>query len=67
MENLKEMRIPDHLTWPLRNLYAGQEATVGTRYGKMDWFKIGKGVCQGVPCKLVELICRAHHMKCLAG
>ena len=61
------MRIPDHFTWPLRNLYAGQEATVGTRHGKIDWFKIGKGVCQGVPCQLVELICRVHHMKCLAG
>ena len=37
------MGIPDHL----RNLYAGQEATVRTRYGKMNWFKTGKGVCQG--------------------
>ena len=41
---LKEMRIPDHLTCLLRNLYAGQEATVKTRYGTMNWFKIGKGV-----------------------
>ena len=41
------MGIPDHLTCLLRNLYAGQEATVRTRYGTMDWFKIGKGVCQG--------------------
>ena len=41
---LKEMGIPDHLTCLLRNLYAGQEATVRTRYGKMDWFQIGKGV-----------------------
>ena len=39
------MGIPDHLTCPLRNLYAGQEATVRTRYGAMDWFKTGKGVC----------------------
>ena len=44
---LKEMRIPDHLTCLLRNLYAGQEATVRTRHGTMDWFQIGKGVHQG--------------------
>ena len=44
---LKEMGIPDHLTCLLRNLYAGQEATVRTGHGKMDWFQIGKGVCQG--------------------
>ena len=44
---LKEMRIPDHFTCLLRNLYTGQEATVRTRHGTMDWFKIGKGVCQG--------------------
>ena len=41
---LREMEIPDHLTCLLRNMYAGQEATVRTRYGKMDWFKIGKGI-----------------------
>ena len=41
---LKEMGIPDHLTYLLRNLYAGQEATVRTRHGTMNWFKIGKGV-----------------------
>ena len=41
------MGIPDHLTCHLRNLYAGQEATVETRHGTRDWFKIGKGVCQG--------------------
>ena len=41
------MGIPDHLTCLLRNLYAGQEATVRTRHGTMDWFKIGKGVRQG--------------------
>ena len=40
---LKEMRIPDHLTCLLRNLYAGQEATVRILRGKMDWFRIGKG------------------------
>ena len=43
---LQEMGIPDHLTCFLRNLYAGQEATVRTIYGTTDWFKIGKGVCQ---------------------
>ena len=41
------MEIPDHLTWLLRNLYAGQEATVGTGHETTDWFQIGKGVCQG--------------------
>ena len=44
---LKEMGIPDHLTCPLRNLYAGQEATVRTGHGTTDWFQIGKGVHQG--------------------
>ena len=43
---LKEMAIPDHLTCLLRNLYAGQEATVRTGHGT-DWFQIGKGICQG--------------------
>ena len=49
------MRIPDHLTCLLRNLYAGQEATVRTGHGTTDWFQIGKGVCQGCilsPCLL---------------
>ena len=44
---LKEMGIPDHLTCLLRNLYAGQEATVRTGHRRIDWFQIGKGVCQG--------------------
>ena len=44
---LKERRIRDHLACLLRNLYAGQEATVRTGHGTMDWFKIGKGVHQG--------------------
>ena len=43
---LKEMGIPDHLTCLLRNLYAGQEATVRTGHGTTDWFQIGKGVYQ---------------------
>ena len=50
---LKEMGIPDDLTSLLRNLYAGQEATVRTRHGTTDWFHIGKGVHQGCilpPC-----------------
>ena len=50
---LKEMGIPDHLTCPLRNLYAGQEATVRTGHGTTDLFQIGKGVCQSCilsPC-----------------
>ena len=50
---LKAMGMPDHLTCLLRNLYAGQEATVRTGHGTADWFQIGKGVCQGCilsPC-----------------
>ena len=50
---LKEMGIQDHLTCLLRNLYAGQKATVRTGHGTTDWFHIGKGVCQGCilsPC-----------------
>ena len=45
---LKEMGIPDHLTCLLRNLYAGQEATVRTGHGTTDWFQIGKGVHQAI-------------------
>ena len=41
------MGIPDHITCLLRNLYTGQEATVRTGQGTTDWFKIGRGVCQG--------------------
>ena len=44
---LKEMGIPDHLTCLLRNLYAGQVATVRTGHGTTDWFQLMKGVCQG--------------------
>ena len=50
---LKEMGIPDHLTFLLRNLYVGQEETVRTGHGTTDWFHIGKGVHQGCilsPC-----------------
>ena len=52
-KTLKEMGIPDHLTCLLRNLYLGQEATVRTGHGTIDWFHIGRGVCQGCilsPC-----------------
>ena len=52
-KTLKEMGIPDHPICLLRNLYAGQEATVRTRHETMDWFQIGKGVRQGCilsPC-----------------
>ena len=52
-EILKEMGIPDYLTCLLRNLYAGQEATVRTGHGTTDWFQIGIEVCQGCilsPC-----------------
>ena len=47
---LQEMGLPDHLTYLLRNLYAGQEATVRTGHGTTDWFQIGKGVRQAVYC-----------------
>ena len=52
-EILKEMGIPDHQICLLRNMYAGQEATVRTGHGTTDWFQIGKGVCHGCilsPC-----------------
>ena len=55
---LREMGIPDHLTCLLRNLYAGQEATVRTGYGTTDCFQIGKGVRQGLilsPCFLTSM------------
>ena len=50
---LQEMGIPDHLTCVLRNLYAGQEATIRARHRTINWFQIRKGVCQGCilsPC-----------------
>ena len=62
------MVIPDHLTWLQRNLYAGQEATVGTEHGITYWFQIKKGVHQGCifsPC-LFNLICRVHPEKAMA-
>ena len=65
---LKEMGIPDYLTCLLRNLYAGQEATVRTGHGTTDWFQIGKGVRQG--CILSSCLFhlhRIHHEKWWAG
>ena len=53
---LQEMGIPDHLTYLLRNLYPGQEATVTTGHGPTDWFQIGKGAHQGcilLPCLFI--------------
>ena len=50
-----EMGIPDHLTYLLRKLYVGQKATVRTRHGTTDWFKIGKGVQQSVYCHTAYL------------
>ena len=67
---LKEMGKPDHLTCLLRNLYAGQEATVRTGHGTTDWFQIGKGICQGCilsPCLFNLYACRVHHEKRWAG
>ena len=64
---LKEMGIPDHLTCLLRNLYAGQEATVRTGHGTTDWFQIGKGVCQGYilsPAYLTYMQSTSYEMPC---
>ena len=55
---LQEMGIPDHLTCLLRNLYSGQEATVRTGHGTIDWFQIRKGVCQG--CILSRCLFNLH-------
>ena len=52
---LKEIRIPEYLTCLLRNLYAGQEATVRTRHETMDWFKFGKEYMKAVYCHLAYL------------
>ena len=66
---LQEMRIPDHLPCLLRNLYAGQEATVRTGHGTTGWFQIRKGVHQGCILSpfLFNFICRLYHVKCHAG
>ena len=59
---LQEMGIPDHLTCLLRNLYAGQEATVRTGHETMDWFQIGKGVRQGCILLLCLFNCYAEYI-----
>ena len=64
---LKEMGIPDHLTCLLRNLYAGQEATVITGHGTMDWFQTGKGVCQGCILSLCLFNLHAEYIMQNAG
>ena len=64
---LKEMEIPDHLTCLRQNLYAGQKATVRTRHGKMDWFKIGKGVRQVCILSLCLFNLYAEHIMWNAG
>ena len=67
---LDEMEIPDHLTCLLRNLYAGQEATVRNGHGTMDWFHIRKGIDQdcALYCHPAYLLFgRVHHVKCWAG
>ena len=56
MHILKEMGKPDHITCLLRNLYVGQEATVRTAHGKMDWFKLGKEYDKAVYCHPAYLI-----------
>ena len=64
---LQEMGIPDHLTCLLRNLYAGQEATVRTGHETMDWFQIGKGVRQGCILLLCLFNCYAEYIMWNAG
>ena len=66
-KTLQEMGIPDHLNCLLQNLYADQEATVKTRHGTMDWFKIWKGVHQGYILSLCLLMCKVHDAKCQTG
>ena len=62
---MKEMGIPDHLTCLLRNLYAGQEATLRTGHGTTEWFQIGKGEHQG--CILPSCLFNFYAVKCQAG
>ena len=63
---LKEMKVPDHFICLLRNLCAGQEATVRTKHGTTDWFQIGKKSTTNlyIVTLLILLIYRVHHMKC---
>ena len=65
---MKEMEIPDYHSCLLRNLYAGQEATVRTGHGTIDWLQTGQGERQSCilsPAYLTYI--RVHHMKCQAG
>ena len=64
---LKEMGIPEHLTCLLRNLYAGQEATVRTGHGTTDWFQIGKGVRQGCILSLCLIHLYAEYISEMPG
>ena len=64
---LKETGIPDHLTCLLRNLYAGQEATVRTGHGTTDWLQIGKGVCQGCILSPYLFNLFAEYSMCMPG
>ena len=66
-ETLREMGISDHFTCLLRNLYAGQEATVRTRHGTVDWSQIGKGVCQGYKLSLCLFNLYAEYITWNAG
>ena len=63
---IKEMGMPDHLTCLLRNLYSGQEATVKTGHGTMNWFQIGKGVHQGCILSLCLFNFYAEYIMCNA-
>ena len=65
--NWKEMGILDHLTCLLRNLYAGQEATVRTGHGTTDWFQIGKGICEGCILSLCLFNLHAEYVMRNAG
>ena len=65
---LKQMEIPDCLTYLLRNLYVRQGATVRTGYETTNWFKIGKGVWQAIyHCLAYVILCRIYYEKCQAG
>ena len=63
---VQETGIPDHLTCLLRNLYAGQEATVRTGHGTTDWFHIGKGIHQGCILSTCLFNLMQNHVKCRA-
>ena len=66
-KTLKEVGIPDHITFLLRKLCVGQEATVRNRHWTMHWFKIGKGLCQGYMLSSCLLNSHAEYLLCYAG